>query len=158
MRKTRNWLLFVGLLVVAGCDKEGTTLPTPSSTTGETETTATEETELPVSQEPPVEVTTESTGVSGTFSYATNYGTPKGETEMTVSFTVQEGVISAFSLQGNPQHKTSREYQVLYEGKAGDFVIGKNISEIQDLPSVVNGSSLTSTGFNDALSQLRVEA
>lgn len=97
-------------------------------------------------------------GLTGTFSYDTSYGTPKGVTPMTVTFQVNDGVVDSFSLAGNPQHKISVDHQVLYQDAVGQYVIGKAIEDLNVVPLKLNGASLTGIGFKTALDKLMAEA
>lgn len=96
--------------------------------------------------------------LSGLFTYEINYDTPKGLTELTVSFTLRDNKITQVDLVGNPQHVTSLQYQKLIQNELGSLVVGKDYLSVGALPSKVAGSSLTPTAFNNALSQLQAEA
>ena len=100
----------------------------------------------------------EARGLDGAFTYDVSYLTPKGATEMTAAFTVTDNVISDVTLTGNPQHKTSLQYQQTLQAELGSLVIGKDLSSVSALPAKVSGSSLTPGGFNQALAQLQAEA
>lgn len=97
----------------------------------------------------------EATGLNGEFTYSTAYATPKGPTTMDVTFAIENNVIRSVSLEGEPEHKTSLKYQALFEESIGALLVGKTIAAAEAAPDKLNGSSLTSTGFNDALLALQ---
>lgn len=92
------------------------------------------------------------------FSYDVAYATPKGETPLTVGFVLNNNRITEVSLIGNPQHKTSVQYQNLIQDELNLLVVGQDYETVEALPSKVAGSSLTPEGFNKALEKLQAEA
>jgi PBP1b-binding outer membrane lipoprotein LpoB len=91
--------------------------------------------------------------VRQTVSTEVTYATPKGNTELKVELVLEDNKIVAVDLAGNPKHRTSLEYQSLFEAELGSLVLGKAIAEVT-IPSKVNGSSLTPGGFRKALERL----
>jgi len=120
--------------------------------------------QLPVSATPEAaseviaESDTSAEFVSGNYRYDITYATPKGNTDMSVTFALENNVITDVNLEGNPQHQTSVQYQTLLQDELGNLIIGKDRNEVERLESKVAGSSLTPTGFNEALAQLQAEA
>jgi hypothetical protein len=73
-----------------------------------------------------------------------------------VTVILEDGVITAVEVKGNPQKSESEEYQRQFIGGIADFVVGESIEQIEI--SRVAGSSLTSGGFNQAIEAIRAEA
>jgi len=124
-----------------------------TETTPEPTATETEE-EAPAPPAP----TEEQTTLNGSFAYPITYATPKGNTEVRITFGVKNGVIEGITLVGNAKHGTSIQYQKRIEAELGNLVVGKEAVSVQALPSKVSGSSLTPTAFNGALAKLQAEA
>lgn len=99
---------------------------------------------------------TTSTYVDGTYTADGTYQTPESVETITVTVTLQDDVITAVEVTGNPTKRESKEYQSDFIGGIQDVVVGKDIDEIS--VSRVAGSSLTSGGFNDAIAQIKDEA
>ena len=105
----------------------------------------------------------ESTGSTGAGGYADgtytahgSYQTPESVETITVTVTLQDDVITAVEVVGDPQKRESEQYQGEFIGGIADVVEGQDIDEIQ--VSRVAGSSLTSGGFNDAIESIKAEA
>lgn len=96
--------------------------------------------------------------LNGEYSYEVSYATPPGTTELTVTFALTNNTINQVRLVGNPQHSTSLQYQKKIEDELGNLIVGKELSNVEPLPSRSAGSSLTPTAFNEALAQLQAEA
>jgi hypothetical protein len=98
------------------------------------------------------------TGLNGNYEYEVTYFTPGGATEMTVSFLMENSVITDVSMAGNPQHSTSIQYQRKLQTGLDTLIVGKELTAVDAVPSKTSGSSLTPKAFNDALAQLQAEA
>lgn len=85
-----------------------------------------------------------------------SYQTPESVEKISVTVTLQDDVITAVSVSGNPQKRESEEYQSKFIGGISSEVVGKSIDEIS--VSRVAGSSLTSGGFNQAIETIKAEA
>jgi len=106
------------------------------------------------------ETTTETpatANLNGLYAYNVNYQTPKGETPLVVSFTLNNDIITEVSLNGKGE-QTSNQYQKLIEAELGELIVGKDYATVSALPSKLSGSSLTPTAFNRALAELQAEA
>lgn len=97
-----------------------------------------------------------STYKNGTYTATGAYKAPPGEEKVTVTLTLEDGVVTDSSLVKLGKHEISKKMQTNFESGYKEFVIGKNIDEI-DL-DVVAGSSLTPNGFENALEQIKQEA
>jgi len=92
----------------------------------------------------------------GSYTAEGSYSTPESVETITVTVTLDDDVITAVEVSGNPTKQESEKYQSEFIGGIGDVVIGRNIDEIS--VSRVAGSSLTSGGFNQAIAQIRSDA
>ena len=92
----------------------------------------------------------------GTYTADGSYKTPESVEKISVTVTLQDDVITAVSVSGNPQKRESEEYQSKFIGGISSEVVGKSIDEIS--VSRVAGSSLTSGGFNQAIETIKAEA
>ena len=104
-----------------------------------------------------------STGSTGSGAYADgtyradgSYQTPESVETISVTVTLQDDVITAVEVVGDPQKRESEQYQGEFIGGIAEVVEGQDIDEIQ--VSRVAGSSLTSGGFNEAIEQIKAEA
>jgi len=95
--------------------------------------------------------------LNGNYSYEVSYATPPGVTPLTANFTLENDMITAVSLAGNPQHQTSIQYQKLIQDELNTLIVGQDYEMVAALPNKVAGSSLTPGGFNKALEQLQAE-
>lgn len=96
------------------------------------------------------------TYADGTYSAEGSYQTPESVETITVTVTLQDDVITAVEVTGDPQKRESEQYQGEFIGGIAEVVEGQDIDEIQ--VSRVAGSSLTSGGFNDAIEKIKAEA
>ena len=142
----------LGVVALAGCagaaDAESTTpspTATPASTTPSTAASAT-----------PSAAASDSVYTDGTYTADGSYQTPESVETISVTVTLQDDVITAVSVTGDPQKRESEQYQGEFIGGISDLVVGKNIDEIS--VSRVAGSSLTSGGFNQAIETIKAEA
>ena len=97
-----------------------------------------------------------STYADGTYTAEGSYQTPESVETISVTVTLENDVITAVEVTGNPTKRESEEYQADFIGGIQEVVVGKDIDEIS--VSRVAGSSLTSGGFNDAIAQIKDEA
>lgn len=92
----------------------------------------------------------------GEYSATGNYVSPGGPQQVGVTVTLSNNVITALSLDTSQTKGTSKEFQGKFASGIDALVIGKSIDEI-DVDKVA-GSSLTSTGFDDAIDQIKTQA
>jgi hypothetical protein len=93
---------------------------------------------------------------NGTYTAAGNYQSPGGTEEVSVTLTLSQDTITDASVSTTPASGTSEEYQSLFKSNYKNQVVGKALSSIS--LSRVSGSSLTSSGFNQAVSKIKSEA
>ena len=101
------------------------------------------------------------TGSSGSYADGTytadgSYATPESVETITVTVTLEDDVITAVEVTGDPQKRESEQYKGQFIGGIADVEVGQDIDDIQ--VSRVAGSSLTSGGFNDAIETIKSEA
>jgi len=89
----------------------------------------------------------------GSYSATGSYSSPGGQEEVKVSLTLASGVISEVNVTTDAASGTSAQYQSDFKDNYKELVVGKKISDVK--LSRVAGSSLTSTGFNNALEQIK---
>lgn len=97
-----------------------------------------------------------STYADGTYTAQGSYQTPESVETVTVTVTLQDDVITAVEVTGQPKARESQQYQSQFIGGISDVVVGKDIDEVS--VSRVAGSSLTSSGFNKAIDEIKAEA
>ncbi|HEY4160688.1 MAG TPA: hypothetical protein VGM08_01370 [Candidatus Saccharimonadales bacterium] len=92
----------------------------------------------------------------GSYTATGSYESPGGNQRITVQVTLKSGVITDTSATSGAQDPESQEYQGMFIGGYKSQVVGKDIADVH--LSRVSGSSLTSQGFNDAISQIENQA
>jgi len=144
-----------GALALAGCaasdtaadtEIEATTAPESSATTTP-DSSETESSAAPAS---------DSTYVDGTYSAEGSYATPESVETISVTVTLEDDIVTAVEVVGNPQKSESERYQGEFIGGIADVVVGQDIDTLA--VSRVAGSSLTSGGFNAAIDTIKSEA
>ena len=141
-----------GAFALAGCAAADTTTTEP--TTGTTATPESSTTPTPAasaSEEAP-----SSTYADGTYTAEGSYATPESVETIVVTVTLENDIITAVDVTGDPQKRESEEYQGRFIGGIADVVVGQDIDQIS--VSRVAGSSLTSGGFNQAIDTIKSEA
>ncbi|WP_127475860.1 FMN-binding protein [Microbacterium sulfonylureivorans] len=96
------------------------------------------------------------TYADGTYTAEGSYSTPETVETISVTVTLDSDVITAVEVVGDPQKAESEQYQGQFIGGISDVVVGEDIDEIS--VSRVAGSSLTSSGFNQAIDAIKAEA
>ena len=97
-----------------------------------------------------------STYKNGTYSATGSYLSPGGNESIGVTVTLTNDVVTSARVTPEPVSAEGKQYQAIFEQNFTPYVVGKNISDIK--LTHVSGSSLTPTGFNDALSKIEAEA
>lgn len=93
---------------------------------------------------------------NGTYTATGHYMSPGGEQQIGVTVTLDNSTITKLSLDRSKTRGTSSEFQGKFASGIDAEVVGKNIDDLD--VSKVSGSSLTSGGFNDAISQIKTQA
>lgn len=134
-----------GIALLAGC--------APSS-----------ETEQPATTDPDSSESTDQSSsgggsaayADGTYTAEGSYATPESVETITVTVTLEDDIVTAVEVTGDPQKRESEQYQGQFIGGIADVVVGQDIDELN--VSRVAGSSLTSDGFNKAVETIKSEA
>ncbi|HSX05859.1 MAG TPA: hypothetical protein VLF69_05290 [Candidatus Saccharimonadales bacterium] len=92
----------------------------------------------------------------GTYRATGFYDSPDGTEAITISVTLQNGVITSTSAQAGAQDPDAAEYQDLFISSYKQLVVGKSITSVR--LSRVSGASLTPIGFNNAISKIQQQA
>jgi uncharacterized protein with FMN-binding domain len=92
----------------------------------------------------------------GTYSEDGNYVSPGGNQSVTVKVTLESGKVTALTVTGHATDPTAKGYQAQFISGIQSEVVGKEIDKLN--VSRVAGSSLTSGGFNKAISAIEADA
>ena len=144
----------VGAIALAGCAASDTTTEptTPTTATPESSTAPTPAASASESES----TASSSTYADGTYTAEGSYATPESVETIVVTVTLENDIITAVDVTGDPQKRESEEYQGRFIGGIADVVVGQDIDQIS--VSRVAGSSLTSGGFNQAIDTIKSEA
>ncbi len=96
------------------------------------------------------------TYTDGTYTAEGSYQTPESVEQISVTLTLEGGVVTDVEVTGDPQARESQQYQSQFIGGIAEVVVGESIDDIE--VSRVAGSSLTSGGFNEAVEEIKSEA
>ena len=142
-----------GIFLLAGCSTQA---PAAESTVTEPSSSAVAE-PTTSSESASGEGAADGTYADGTYTAEGSYSPKAGLVEtIAVTITLDDDIITAVTVEGDPQERESVQYQGQFIGGIADEVVGKSIDEIN--VSRVAGSSLTSGGFNQAIDAIKVEA
>lgn len=92
----------------------------------------------------------------GTYTATDSYQTPESVESIAVTLSLKNGIVTDSSILTSSHARESGRYQSSFAGSYKQYVIGKSIKNLS--LSRVSGSSLTSSGFNAALAQIRNQA
>ncbi|WP_332663510.1 FMN-binding protein [Aeromicrobium sp.] len=84
------------------------------------------------------------------------YSNPSGESKVEVEVTLADNKISEITVTPMAQNATSKQFQEKFAGGISGEVVGKSLDELD--VSKVAGSSLTSSGFNAAIDDIKADA
>ncbi len=133
-------------VLLAGCSNSGGTAQVPP-------------TPAPASESSSSSVSAVVTGkkyADGTYSATGNYTSPGGAETVDVSLTLSNGLITDATFTGNATKPRSQQFQEKFAAGFKEQVIGKPLDGLS--LAIINGSSLTPIGFNDAVGKIQVEA
>ncbi len=148
----------VGVLLLAGCATD------TGTATDETTATSTQESTTDSSSSSPSSTSTmeqadsssSSTYTDGTYTAEGSYQTPESVETISVTLTLEDDVVTAVEVTGDPQARETEQYQSAFIGGIEDEVVGVSLDDLD--VSRVAGSSLTSAGFNAAVEDIKTEA
>ena len=92
----------------------------------------------------------------GTYTQDGSYVSPAGTQSVTVKLTLAANKVTAVTVTGHATDSTAKSYQSQFISGISDVVVGKDINSLS--VSRVAGSSLTSGGFNAALTAIKAAA
>ena len=121
-----------------------------------TETAETSETAKTTETTEAADAVSSSTYADGEYTATGSYTTPGGRESVTVTLTLGNDVVTAVNVDGSAKQGDSLRYQSEFIENIASQVVGVAIDDLD--VSKVAGSSLTSSGFNDAISQIAAEA
>lgn len=97
-----------------------------------------------------------STYKDGTYTENGTYSSPGGQETISVSLTLKSNVVTAVTVKTVKADATAASYEKLFIGGISAEVVGKKINTLS--VSRVAGSSLTSQGFNSAVTAIKADA
>lgn len=92
----------------------------------------------------------------GTYTADGSYQTPETVEKISVTLTLDAGIVTDVEVSGDPQARETEQYQGAFIGGIAEEVVGVSINELN--VSRVAGSSLTSGGFNSAVEDIKNQA
>ena len=171
----KNIGIFFGIIVICGVlgitifntsQSSSSTMPNNTTTTNTsnntTSTTSTTQTQtsnpVTTTQAPPVDTPKKLSSVykDGTYSATGSYMSPAGNEQIGVTIALKNDVITSATVTNMAGDGRSQRYQNMFISGYQQYVIGKNISSVY--LTKISGSSLTPSGFNDALAQIESQA
>ncbi len=93
---------------------------------------------------------------NGTYSADGVYRSPAGGEIVHVSLTLKDDLVTDATFTGDATSPKSKAMQAAFSEGFKEQVVGKSLDEVS--VGVVNGSSLTSGGFMDAVTKIKTEA
>ncbi|MBX3311675.1 MAG: hypothetical protein KF916_02080 [Microbacteriaceae bacterium] len=94
--------------------------------------------------------------VDGTYTATGSYVSPGGRESVEVTVSLEDGLVVDINVTSLAKNPNSKEYQAKFISGIANQVVGKSILSLN--VSKVAGSSLTSGGFNQAITQIINEA
>lgn len=93
---------------------------------------------------------------TGTYTAASDYGTPHGVNSITVRVTLQNGTITSVTTTHSLNDRESRQYVNQFDNSIQSAVVGQPISSAS--VNRLGGASLTSAAFDNAIQQIAQQA
>lgn len=100
--------------------------------------------------------TTSGTYKDGTYNSDGTYTSPGGTEKINVALTLKDNVVTAVTVKTVTADPTATQYENQFIGGINAVVVGKKLDELK--VDRVAGSSLTSNGFNDAVTAIKADA
>lgn len=97
-----------------------------------------------------------STYQDGTYTATGSYSSPGGTESVSITLTLTGDVITDATGEGEATGGPSSQYQEKFTQNFAALIVGKDIDEVS--LDKVAGSSLTSTGFNEAVQSIKSDA
>lgn len=134
-----------GALVLAGCSGSTDAATDDTTTSSDTSSDSTSS-----------DTTTSGTYTDGTYTAEGSYQTPETVETISVTMTLEDGIVTEVEVTGDPQARETEQYQGQFIAGIADEVVGQSIDDL-DVDRVA-GSSLTSGGFNEAVEDIKEQA
>ena len=93
---------------------------------------------------------------NGSYSATGMYSAPAGTESMKVTLTLSSDIVTALTVTGVKVDASSVSYQNKFDAAINAVVVGKDLSTLK--VATVAGSSLTTTGFTNALATIKAQA
>ncbi len=90
----------------------------------------------------------------GTYTEDGVYESPGGTNTIAVTLIVESDMVEFAMTTEVYADSVSQGYITFFNGGLNEIVVGKSLVDLE-IPQTINGSSLTSTGFNDALAKIK---
>lgn len=113
-------------------------------------------TEQVAAPEPAADAPREAADVDASYRADGSYLSPAGDESIIVVLQLENDRVTGVEIGLYPTSATSSTYQDMFANGIGDLIIGQDIDTLD--VTVVAGSSLTSTGFREAVATIRAEA
>ena len=92
----------------------------------------------------------------GTYTEHGSYTSPGGQETISVELTIASNAVKAVTVKTVKADPTAQQYEAQFEGGISAAIVGKKINDLN--VTTVAGSSLTSQGFDDALTKIKASA
>src|ERR1035437_2017530 len=132
------------------------TPPTPVISTIATPTPIAPAPVIPTIPTPPPIDIPKSVYKDGAYSAIGSYMSPGGYNQLGVSITLKNDIITSASVTNMAGDRRSQRYQDQFISGYQQYVVGQNIANV--FLTKISGASLTPSGFNDALTQIKAQA
>ena len=93
----------------------------------------------------------------GSYVATGSYTSPAGAEDVSVQATLKDDKITVVSITPKATNSKSIRYQESFSEGISGKIVGKSLDENLN-PGVVNGSSLTATGFVQAMNAIKLQA
>jgi uncharacterized protein with FMN-binding domain len=138
-------IIIVAVVAIYASTNNSTTTITPSQNSTETQDTT---------QQAADEQSSEYK--DGIYSAQGTYVSPGGSREIGLTITLENGVVTDTTFEGNAQDPQSKRFQGEFGDNYAPLIVGKDINDVT--LTKVSGSSLTPKGFTDALEKIKTQA
>lgn len=150
VRKSAVVVGVAGLLVLAGCSGAADAEDAPTGDSGASDATASDSGSESSGSEASGEY------ADGTYTADGSYQTPETVEQISVTLTLEGGVVTDVEITGDPQARETEQYQGQFIDGIDEEVVGVALDDLD--VSRVAGSSLTSGGFNAAVEDIKGQA
>ena len=92
----------------------------------------------------------------GTYTATGDYVSPGGPSAIAVTLTLKDNRVTAVTVTPKAENPTAVSYEAMFASGVSGLVVGKRITELD--VTTVSGSSLTSMGFDKAVTAIQERA